>query len=171
VWFPGAKLACQRSAIHEVAGYGAGIDDFVVSFFLLEEVQMALEATLTGNLLTGPVTKTAPTKEGPKPVVELRVMAAYYREESGEDGNTRYVQDEKKTFPVQVSIWNEQIGVQAMKLLKVGASVTCTGTLFANPYTDGNGNPQAGLSLSANTVKLGLSRVEDVIFREKTTER
>lgn len=128
---------------------------------------MAIEATLNGNLLTAPVTKMAPTKDGQKPVVELRVMAAYYREESGDGGQTRYIQDDKKTFPVQVSIWNERLGEQVMKLCKTGASVTCTGTLFASPYADGNGQPQAGLNLSANSVKLGLSRVEDVTYREK----
>ena len=131
---------------------------------------MAIDATLTGNLLTAPVTKMAPTKDGQKSVVELRVMAAYYREEAGENGKTRYVQDDKKTFPVQVSIWGEQLGAQAMKILKTGASVTCTGTLFASPYTDGNGQPQAGLSLMASTVKLGLSRVDEVVYREKAAE-
>ena len=128
---------------------------------------MAIEATLNGNLLTAPVTKMAPTKDGQKPVVELRVMAAYYREEAGEGGQPRYVQDDKKTFPVQVSIWNEQLGEQVLKLCKTGASVSCSGTLFTSPYVDGNGQPQAGLNLSANSVKLGLSRVEDVIYREK----
>lgn len=128
---------------------------------------MGIEAVVEGNLLAAPVTKMVTTKDGQKPVVELRVMAAFYRPEEGESGETRYVQDDKKTVPVQVSVWGERLGEAVMRLLKKGANVRCTGALFTSPYVDSNGDAQAGLHMSAETLTLGLYRIEEIVFREK----
>ena len=128
---------------------------------------MAIEAIVEGNLLTAPVTKVVKVKDGQKPVVELRVMAASYRAEDDGNGGMQYVQDEKKTIPVQVSIWSERLGENAMKLLQTGARVRCTGSLYASPYLDSNGEAQCGLNLTAESVTLGLSRIESIAYREK----
>lgn len=128
---------------------------------------MGIEAVVDGNLLVAPVTKLVTTREGQKPVVEFRVMAASYRQEPGDDGELRYVQDDKKTIPVQISIWGERLGEQAMLLLKKGASVRCTGSLFSSAYIDSQGDANPGLHMSADSLTLGLARVEEIVFREK----
>ena len=128
---------------------------------------MGITAVVDGNLLAAPVTKMVTTRDGQRPVVELRVMAASYRQEVGEDGETRYVQDDKKTVPVQVSVWGERLGETLMKLLKKGANVRCEGLLHASPYIDSGNEAHAGLHLSAESVTLGLFRVDQVVYREK----
>lgn len=124
---------------------------------------MGITARLVGNVLTAPTLKRIKTVKGDQPIVELRVMSASYRKT--DDG--RYEQIDERTFPVDVTVWNERLHEPILKLIKTGASVTITGDLHVNPWIAENQEAQAGVQINADSVSLNLARVEEVVYRER----
>lgn len=66
---------------------------------------MAMRSEMSGNVLMNPVLKTVKVKGEDRQICELRVMCSEYKS----DGNGGYVQDDTRTFPVQVTIWHDDV--------------------------------------------------------------
>lgn len=125
---------------------------------------MAMRSEMGGNVLTNPVLKTVKVKGEDRQICELRVMCADYKS----DGNGGYVQDDTRTFPVQVTIWHEGTAKRVYEVVRVGASVTVVGTTYARPWVNEQSNQaEAGMCMDAERVTLGLQRVESVQYRAK----
>ncbi|TAL87328.1 MAG: single-stranded DNA-binding protein [Rhodanobacter sp.] len=124
---------------------------------------MGMSARLTGNVLATPTLKHVQTAKGDQPLVQFRVMSAYYRKT--DDG--KFEQNDDKTFPVDVTVWNERLHDGILKHIKTGASVTITGDVYVNPWVTDAGTAEAGVQISAEQVSLNLARVEQVVYRER----
>lgn len=124
---------------------------------------MGISARLTGNVLATPTLKHVRTAKGDQPLVQFRVMSAYYRKT--DDG--KFEQNDDKTFPVDVTVWNERLHDGILKHIKTGASVTVIGDVFVNPWITDSQSAEAGVQLSAEQVSLNLARVEQVVYRER----
>ena len=124
---------------------------------------MGIYAELVGNVLTSPTMKQVNTPGGPKRIVELRVMSATYRRL--EDGSLE--QKEDRTFPVDVTIWNEPHTERVMQHIRTGASVVVKGDLYVAPWITREDEPQSGVHIDADSIALNLVRVEHVAFRAR----
>lgn len=122
-------------------------------------------ATVTGNLLENPKKRFVNVGDKPVTVVELRIMSDMYRK----DASGSYVQNDKSTFPVSVSIWNEKVGETVEEVLVTGARVQVTGTLTqANAYIGKDGKPYSDIHVNADTVALLISpRIKAITFAPK----
>ncbi|WP_018440935.1 single-stranded DNA-binding protein [Trinickia symbiotica] len=124
---------------------------------------MGIYAEMVGNVLTSPTMKQVNTPNGPKRIVELRVMSATYRRL--DDGTLE--QKDDKTFPVDVTIWNEPHTERVMQHIKTGASVVVKGDLYVNPWVTRENEPQSGVHIDADSIALNLVRIEQVVFRAR----
>lgn len=126
---------------------------------------MGIYAELVGNVLSSPTMKQVNTPGGAKRIVELRVMSATYRKL--EDGTIE--QKDDKTFPVDVTIWNEPHTERVMQHIKTGASVVVKGDLYVSPWVTRENEPQSGVHIDADSISLNLVRVERLVFRARRT--
>lgn len=126
---------------------------------------MGIYAELVGNVLSSPTMKQVNTPSGAKRIVELRVMSAMYRKL--EDGTLE--QKDDKTFPVDVTIWNEPHTERVMQHIKTGASVVVKGDLYVSPWVTRENEPQSGVRIDADSISLNLVRVERLVFRARRT--
>ena len=125
---------------------------------------MAMRSEMSGNVLMNPVLKTVKVKGEDRQICELRVMCAEYKS----DGNGGYVQDDTRTFPVQVTIWHEGTAKRVYEVVRVGASVSVIGATYVRPWVNEQSNQaEAGVCMDAEKVTLGLQRVEAVQYRAK----
>ncbi len=124
---------------------------------------MGITAVLVGNVLAAPALKNVSVKGEDRTIAELRVMSGFYRRSA--DGTLEQVND--KTFPVQVTIWQEDAAKRVFAHIKVGASVVVTGDLYVDPWLDENEDPQAGVRIDAQSVALNLQRVEKIVYRPR----
>ncbi|CAB3778730.1 hypothetical protein LMG28614_00707 [Paraburkholderia ultramafica] len=124
---------------------------------------MGIYAELVGNVLSSPTMKQVNTPNGPKRIVELRIMSASYRRL--EDGSLE--QKDEKTFPVDVTIWNERHTERVMQHIRTGASVVVKGDLYVNPWITRENEAQAGVHIDAESIALNLVRVEQVVFQAR----
>lgn len=124
---------------------------------------MGIYAELVGNVLSSPTMKQVNTPSGAKRIVELRVMSAMYRKL--EDGTLE--QKDDKTFPVDVTVWNEPHTERVMQHIKTGASVVVKGDLYVNPWITRENEPQSGIHIDADSIALNLVRVEQVVFQAR----
>lgn len=122
---------------------------------------MGIYAELVGNVLSSPTMKQVNTPNGAKRIVELRVMSAMYRRL--EDGTLE--QKDDKTFPVDVTVWNEPHTERVMQHIKTGASVVVKGDLYVSPWITRENEPQSGVHIDADSIALNLVRVEQVLFQ------
>lgn len=128
---------------------------------------MSIRAEVRGNLTSNPVAKTITVSGEPKNIVELRVFSDEYKR-VGDD----LVQDDPKCIGIDVTIWNERVGQQAMKLLRKGARVVVSGDLFPNRFEDRDSHElRTNLQMNAESVSLALNRVEGVQFAPSRRER
>ena len=132
---------------------------------------MAIRAVITGNILTNPSTKVVNLPKGEVKVTEFRMMSDVWKN-GGVDGK-ELVQDDDKTKPVHVTVWNERLGALVANTLRKGMRVETTGDLYlqetkASDADRGNGKQDyADLRCAADNVSLQLNRVEAVQMRER----
>mgnify|MGYP000990047815 CR=1 FL=1 len=129
---------------------------------------MGIRAQVEGNLTKNPEGRTVVVQGEPRPIVELRVFSDVRRRVGDE-----WEQDDEKSTAVDVTVWNEALGEQLLKLLRRGTRVLVEGDLHLNEYTDSEGAHHAGLRLSAERVTLLPWRIDQITFtpkRERETE-
>lgn len=129
---------------------------------------MGIRAQVEGNLTKNPEGRTVVVQGEPRPIVELRVFSDVRRRVGDE-----WEQDDEKSTAVDVTVWNEALGEQLLKLLRKGTRVLVEGDLHLNEYTDSEGTHHAGLRLSAERVTLLPWRIDQITFtpkRERETE-
>jgi len=124
---------------------------------------MGIYAELVGNVLSSPTMKQVTTPNGAKRIVELRIMSASYRRL--EDGSLE--QKDERTFPVDVTIWNERYTERVMQHITTGASVVIKGDLYVNPWITRGNEAQAGVHIDAESIALNLVRIDQVIFHAR----
>lgn len=119
---------------------------------------MTIEATVRGNLTKDPEQRTVLVDGEQRTLVDCRVFSDEYKR-AGDD----LVQDDDRCTGVDVTIWSEHLGQQAMKLLRKGMRVEVRGDMSLHRYKDREtGEPRSGLQMNANSLTLALNRVEGV---------
>lgn len=124
---------------------------------------MVMRSTVTGNVLSPPALKTVKVSGKDQTICEIRIMSATLKREA--DGS--YAEIEDKTFPVQGTIWHEKLAKRVFEHIKVGASVTLTGTAYPDAWKDDKGEVHPGQRMDVLDLGLGLARVEGVMYRER----
>lgn len=123
---------------------------------------MGIESTVIGNMLSKPERRIVKVKGEDRTVTEFRMMADAYKR----DANDQLVQDDQKSEPVQVSVWNERLGAEIDRLFKTGCRVIAIGTQTIQSW-EKEGQKQYQVHLSAETVGLIPYRIDAIEFRAK----
>ncbi|REE18599.1 single-strand DNA-binding protein [Paraburkholderia sp. BL23I1N1] len=126
---------------------------------------MGIYAELVGNVLVSPTMKQVNTASGTRRIVELRVMSASYRRL--EDGTLE--QREERTFPVDVTIWNERLTERVLQHIRTGASVVVRGDFYVSPWVTRDNEADAGAHIDAESISLNLVRIDQVVYRARQT--
>lgn len=124
---------------------------------------MSIYAELVGNVLASPTMKQVNTVNGMRRIVELRVMSASYRRL--EDGTLE--QREGRTFPVDVTIWNERLTERVLQHVRTGASVVVRGDFYVSPWVTRDNEADAGAHIDAESISLNLVRIDQVVYRPR----
>ncbi|MBU9477984.1 single-stranded DNA-binding protein [Burkholderia multivorans] len=124
---------------------------------------MGIYAELVGNVLTSPTMKQVNTPSGARRIVELRVMSASYRRLV--DGSLE--QRDGRTFPVDVTIWNERLTERVLQHIRTGASVVVRGDFYVSPWINRDNEADAGAHIDAESISLNLVRIDQIIFRAR----
>ncbi|MFC5428064.1 single-stranded DNA-binding protein [Paraburkholderia denitrificans] len=124
---------------------------------------MGIYAELVGNVLASPMMKQVNTAGGTRRIVELRVMSASYRRL--EDGTLE--QRDGRTFPVDVTVWNERLTERVLQHIRTGASVVVRGDLYVSPWITRENEADAGAHIDAESISLNLVRIEQVVYRPR----
>lgn len=124
---------------------------------------MGIHAELVGNVLASPTMKQVNTASGTRRIVELRVMSASYRRL--EDGKLE--QRDGRTFPVDVTIWNERLTERVLQHIRTGASVVVRGDFYVSPWVNRDNEADAGAHIDAESISLNLVRIEQVVYRPR----
>ncbi|NIF78081.1 single-stranded DNA-binding protein [Paraburkholderia sp. Cy-641] len=124
---------------------------------------MGIYAELVGNVLASPTMKQVNTASGARRIVELRVMSASYRRL--DDGTLE--QRDGRTFPVDVTIWNERLTDRVMQHIRTGASVVVRGDFYVSPWITRENDADAGAHIDAESISLNLVRVDQVVYRPR----
>ena len=131
---------------------------------------MAIKSIVDGNILSNPTQRMVPVKGEQVRLTEFRMMSDVWKRD-GDD----LVQDGEKTRPVAVTIWNERLGAQVMKLLGKGMRVEAKGDMHLHTWEISPEERIAGkegmeLRVTADEVTLKLNRVEGVTMKSKQAE-
>lgn len=135
---------------------------------------MAIEAIVTGNLLSNPVRKPVNTSKGEVMITEFRMMSDVWV--MGRDGEEPK-QNDAKTKPVQVTVWNERLAEAVADKLRSGMRVEVKGDMYLSEHkaTDAERaegkRDYADLRCDAGSVTLMLNRVESINMRAKAQEQ
>ena len=135
---------------------------------------MAIEAKITGNLLSNPVTKPVKTSRGEVKITEFRMMSDVWKQ--GKEGEEP-TQDEAKTKPVQVTVWNERLAEAVAKTLRAGMRAEVHGDVYLSENRASDEERAAGkrdyadLRCDAASVSLMLNRVEGITMRQRAAEQ
>lgn len=124
---------------------------------------MGIYAELVGNVLASPTMKQVNTAGGTRRIVELRVMSASYRRL--EDGTLE--QRDGRTFPVDVTVWNERLTERVLQHIRTGASVVVRGDLYVSPWITRENEADAGVHIDAESISLNLVRIDQVVYRPR----
>lgn len=124
---------------------------------------MGIYAELVGNVLASPTMKQVNTASGTRRIVELRVMSASYRRL--DDGTLE--QRDGRTFPVDVTIWNERLTERVLQHIRTGASVVVRGDLYVSPWITRENEADAGAHIDAESISLNLVRIDQVVYRPR----
>ncbi|PMS32661.1 single-strand DNA-binding protein [Trinickia symbiotica] len=124
---------------------------------------MGIYAELVGNVLASPTMKQVNTASGARRIVELRVMSASYRRL--DDGSLE--QRDGRTFPVDVTIWNERLTERVLQHIRTGASVVVRGDFYVSPWINRDNEPDAGAHIDAESISLNLVRIDQVVYRPR----
>lgn len=124
---------------------------------------MGIEARVVGNMLTNPEQKMVSVKGEQKKLTTFRVMADSYRR----DENDNLVQDEKKSEPVNITVWNERLGDSIFNHFVKGCRIIAIGEQEVQTWEkDGISNYQ--VHVTADIVGLVPTRIESIKFRAKS---
>ncbi|MDR5804904.1 single-stranded DNA-binding protein [Caballeronia sp. LZ001] len=124
---------------------------------------MGIYAELVGNVLASPTMKQVNTAGGARRIVELRVMSASYRRL--DDGTLE--QRDGRTFPVDVTIWNERLTERVLQHIRTGASVVVRGDFYVSPWVNRENEADAGAHIDAESISLNLVRIDQVVYRAR----
>lgn len=124
---------------------------------------MGIYAELVGNVLASPTMKQVNTAGGTRRIVELRVMSASYRRL--DDGTLE--QRDGRTFPVDVTVWNERLTERVMQHIRTGASVVVRGDFHVSPWINRDNEADAGAHIDAESISLNLVRIDQVVYRPR----
>ncbi|MFM0307799.1 single-stranded DNA-binding protein [Paraburkholderia sp. RL17-383-BIF-A] len=124
---------------------------------------MGIYAELVGNVLASPTMKQVNTAGGTRRIVELRVMSASYRRL--DDGTLE--QRDGRTFPVDVTIWNERLTERVLQHIRTGASVVVRGDFHVSPWINRDNEADAGAHIDAESISLNLVRIDQVVYRPR----
>lgn len=129
---------------------------------------MSMITKLTGNLTGDPETRTVTVRGEQRKIVEFRVFSDVYRE----DAQGNLVQDDEKCTGVDVTVWQERLGSRVAQLLRRGCRVSVEGEMILRRYKDRETQePRANLQMSAETVHLVLSRIDEIKFTASRNQR
>lgn len=124
---------------------------------------MAIYAEIKGNLLQDPEQRVVQVKGEGRKITELRVWADVYKKEGD-----ALVQDEDKSEPVNVTIWQEHLGEDVIRLLSKGMRVVVKGELHIQTWQDKESHSNKHqVHVEAETVALALNRVDAIKMRQK----
>lgn len=124
---------------------------------------MGIRSDVIGNLLTNPEQRPVDTKNGTVRVTELRVMADAYKREGD-----KLVQDDERSEPVQITIWNEKLGDEIARHFRKGCRIVAIGDQHIHRWTDKESQePRYQVQLNADVVALVPYRIDSIAFREK----
>jgi single-stranded DNA-binding protein len=135
---------------------------------------MAIEAKITGNLLSNPVSKPVKTPRGEVKITEFRMMNDVWK--AGKEKDDEPTQDEAKTKPVQITVWNERLAEAVAKNLRAGMRVEVHGDVYLSENRASDDDRAAGkrdyadLRCDASTVSLMLNRVEGITMRQRAEQ-
>lgn len=121
---------------------------------------MAIRSEVEGNLVKNPEGKTVVIDGEPRTLVEMRVFSDVNRRTDG-----GWEQDDERSGPVDVTIWNPKLGAEVLKHFRKGARVIVIGEMHLHEYVDTDGERHAMLRLAAETVGMQPYRIESLQFR------
>lgn len=127
---------------------------------------MATNGETRGNILSAPELKTVTVGGSPRQICELRIMSDEWKE----DASGERVQDPVRTFPVQITVWQEALAKQCFAVLRKGMRIQASGSIaphiyrFSDAERERNGGKQDiyEIRLAADQVSLCLNRVESI---------
>jgi len=133
---------------------------------------MSTAVQVEGNLLEKPVSRVVKVGDGTEVVTEFRIMSDT-RKRVGDE----WVQDDEKTYPVNVTMWGKKRGEDIMRLLHVGVRVMVHGDQHLRHFTPNEEQAARGLvaktsvEVVGNYVGLSLGRIKSLeMFPSKATE-
>ncbi len=129
---------------------------------------MAIEASVTGNMLENPSQRSVRVSGDEVRITTFRMMSDVW---TG-DGDS-LVQDNEKSSPVAVTIWNEVLGDAVAAVYRKGMRVVVSGDLHLNHYVPSEAAAETGqkerheLRCAAHRVALLPNRVVAITMRPK----
>jgi single-stranded DNA-binding protein len=121
---------------------------------------MSIQAIVRGNLTKDPEAREIKVGGEVRRVVDIRIFSDEYRREGDQ-----LVQDDDRCVGVDVTIWAERLGEQAITHLRKGCRVEASGAMHLHRYKDREtGEQRASLQMNADIVTLVLSRIDSIVF-------
>jgi single-stranded DNA-binding protein len=134
---------------------------------------VATDSTIRGNVLVNPTTKAVKVGKEEKQIVELRIMSDVYKQ----NATGELEQDEAKTHPVQLTIWNETLGKSVASLIRKGMRVVVEGQTYQHLYRVSDAERSEGkqdffeMRCDVSNLTLALNRVESINMRQRSEEQ
>ena len=128
---------------------------------------MATDSQITGNVLVNPILKTVKVKGEDRQIAEFRIMSDVYR-----DTPEGLKQDDERSHPIQVTVWNENLARQVVGLLRSGMRVDVKGTTYPRHYVPSETElaegkkENYGIRCDAERVTLALNRVDAITMHQ-----
>lgn len=128
---------------------------------------MATDSHITGNVLVNPILKTVKVKGEDRQIAEFRIMSDVYRDTP--DGPK---QDDERTYPLQVTVWNEALAKQVVGALRAGMRVDVKGTTYPRHYMPSEAEIAEGkkerydIRCDAERVTVALNRVASITMNQ-----
>ena len=123
---------------------------------------MGIESIVIGNMLNKAERRIVKVRGEDATVTEFRVMADVYKR----DANDQLVQDDQKSEPVQVAVWNARLGEEIARLFKPGCRLIIQGTQTIKTW-EKEGRDQYQVQVNASNVGLIPYRIEHIEYRQK----
>lgn len=125
---------------------------------------MAGNGQFEGNLLAKPVSRVVKTGNGEtQTVTDFSIMCDTRKQVNGE-----WVQDDEKTFAVDVTVWGNKRGEDIIRLLDVGRRVMVSGECYLRHFVPNEEQvargfkPKTSLCLTASHVGLSMGRIKSL---------
>ena len=130
---------------------------------------MSTYVEIIGTLLQNPEQRTVKVRGQDRRITEIRVWSDVYKKDPQDD--SKLIQDDARSFPYNVTIWNERLAEEVMKHLRKGARVRIEGELTVQQWEDGETKDKRfALHVDADACDLRLNRIDEIKFRQKRTE-